>query len=322
MNRIVRRARANPRRRAHLRPGRVGRGAMATLVLFGALASLSCDPGSDEDQTLATTNPTTVIDEGCYSCCEDAGEPVVYRLTELRIPTQDDVDDGGDLGHNLDGQGTLCDTPDFTGGVDNALVDVAATLTTLEEPVDLNHELARALACDGDGCAPLAIEVSVAIGTWCAEVEWRDGLSGDVIGRAATYRLDSGGIRGATAQLDISVPISAGPRCQSGDACDPGGAACADGSPCEERFVQLALTLSSVIVTADVSGEGIRSLVIGGVASQSDLEEWLREGAAPLWSAETTEMVQGIFWGFYDVQLDRTACNGLSVGFTGAADPL
>ena len=270
-------------------------------LAIGAVSIVGC--GDDDDDTTPTT-PTTVTtapDLGpTVDSCDDAGTPVVYRLNMLRIPDQDDIDNGNDLGHNVDGLGTVCDTPDYIGGVDNSLLDLAATLPSLGggTGLDLNTEIAAALNCtDTTMCTPLLLDVSVASGTGCVAIDILDGEDGtNLAGQTFYGTLEGGSASGRVDEFALSIPFEAD-----------------DGST-----INIALTVSNVILTADLTATSIDNIVLGGVLDQTSFEATLRTIVPEISQDISVDEVLGILGGLYDVQTTGTACDGLSVGLTGS----
>ena len=279
------------------------------LGLASAYLAVGCDPGAGGDNA---TRDAQVRNRTC-----DDLEPTRYRVTGLRIPTQENVTNGEPLGHDVDGLGAVCDTPDYPGDVDNAFVDVAASLPFVADGAgpDLNAELASALACSGEGCTPLVLDVRV--GAACDSVELLDGDGRELAAAAPNSDASGERIVARWDQVMLPLALSDRPRCDDGVVCEL-GASCADGSRCVRRLVDVEL--SSVTLSANVSPAGLTEIVIGGVLPHSTFMTVIREALPMEVTGVDPDDVFDLVLLRYDVRTgDGSSCDGLSVGLTGSA---
>ena len=235
-----------------------------------------------------------------HSDCDGTETPERYRVTMLRIPTSADVDIGNPLGHNVDGVGTVCFTPDYIGDVDNSFLDLAATLPLLGAGagLDLNAELAAAVACvaPSSTCSPLWLELQVINEGDCTQLTILDATDATVLLGPVPLAIDDSGNFAATSpRLDLFIPVDSG-----------------------AGFVDVSLTLSGAIVTGNVSGGALSDVVIGGYLEQTSFEATISV-IVPLISDQiSVDEVLGILGGLYDVQSSGTQCDALSVGLVGS----
>ena len=288
-----------------------------TLVPLLALAP-GCKGASEVPP--ATTDMSTCDPTLCDENCE-VGPSSRYRVDRLGIPTQDDIDSGDDLGHDVDGVNTVCEAPDYIGGVDNALIDITFPNCGAAgcSRIDFNYELARAMSCQGNDCAPFGIDIEVAQGNGCAVVRVLDGISGASLGRTLRGPLDGANFIVKGEYLAPSYPHLDTPRCADGTECEVDGAACADASTCRARVVSLDLSFTHVIVSGELTDGGIDDLIVAGVlpreAVERSLSAFLTEIGCESDVAEILEVLPSI----YDVQTVGEECDGLSGAWVGSA---
>ena len=112
-------------------------------------ASMFAGCGDDSGTTTTSTTTTTQVITEDFGVCTPTGDPILYRLNALNIPTPEQAMDGDVVGHNVDRVGDTCGVPDYDGGVDNSLIDLAAALPALApmDPVDLQEEIDNGLNC-------------------------------------------------------------------------------------------------------------------------------------------------------------------------------
>ena len=118
------------------------RGALCALGLLTILSG--CDGGGndlenrDQGMNVVDNGPDIVPIE-----CTPTGEATRFRVTTLHIPTPTEAGNGAVVGHNVDRTGDTCGVPDYAGGVDNSLIDLAAALPALP-----SHSQAPTLCSD------------------------------------------------------------------------------------------------------------------------------------------------------------------------------
>ena len=227
-------------------------------LAFGLTLSASLFAGCGDDSGSTTTSTTTSTTQPIQDVgmCGDAGAAVLYRINELSIPTPEQAMAGAVVGHNIDGAGTDCSVPDYSGGVDNSLIDLAAALPMLapDDPIDLQAEIDNALNCavDATDCTRLDLIVSVKTGTGCVIVEVLDGTGTDAETLAGPFvgSLNSSGeMRGQVAALSLAIPYSTG-----------------------TSTVDINLEVTNVIITGTNSSASIENIVIGGALVKDDFE--------------------------------------------------
>ncbi|MEZ4328897.1 MAG: hypothetical protein R3B40_26965 [Polyangiales bacterium] len=268
---------------------------LSTLALLGAVAG--CGGGSSESVDMGQGRPDLppiVIDV--------EGPPVRYRITELHVPTLEDVWAGVPVGHNVDRRGDACGVPDFPGGVDNALIDLSTALTSFEPPtapVDLQAAIDTALACPPDAepsvCTRLDLIVTVTSGVGLTVVSIED-AEGASLAAPFVGSLDGSGNLHATAmEFTLAIPYQA-----------PDGP------------VTISLRVRDMRLSATVTTGTLTNLVLGGAIHDVDFEAMLMDVLPRLGDQPTFEDVQSLLAGLYDVEVELT-CSALSVGFTGVA---
>jgi hypothetical protein len=223
---------------------------------------------------------------------------VLYRLNTLNIPTPDDAAAGDVVGHNVDNAGDTCGVPDYSGGVDNSLIDLAAALPALapDDPIDLQAEIDNALNCPAASvdCTRMDLIVSVRTGTGCVIMEIEDG-EGENLAGPFVASLDGGGnFRGGVNSLSLTIPYGT----------DTGS-------------VDLDLTISYVIITGTVTANSLTNVVIGGALVQTAFETTIMQLLPLLGGDITFDDIGPILENLYDIQVGGQ-CAALSVGFTGA----
>lgn len=235
--------------------------------------------------------------------CDEFGPTVLYRITDLHIPTLADVNSGVPLGHNVDGADEVCDVPDFPGGVDNSLIDLSSELALFNPPataLDLQAAIDAALDCptNADPADCTRLDLVVRVGTrdvGCARVAIEDGQGTVLAGPFPGSRDDSGSFRGAVSSFDLTIPYQG-----------PSGP------------VDIHLAITAVIMSATLSEDGLTDIVLGGAVVSSGFEATLMELLPLLADDLTFEDIQPILASLYDVQVGGI-CSALSVGFTGSA---
>lgn len=279
-----------------LKPFLCSRSPMATLALLCIVSG--CD---DTGEPLPRDQGSVVIDEGLPSICVPTGSASRYRITTLHIPTRDDATANAVLGHNVDGVGDTCGVPDYDGGVDNSLIDLAAALPALapDDPIDLQAEIDNALSCAADAdpaeCTRLDLIVSVETGAGCVLVNVLDG-DDEVLAGPFTGTLDSNGsVRGRVPVLALAIPYQ-------GD----GGA------------VNINLEVTNVILTTNLGATSLSDIVLGGGLERTAFETTIMDLLPLLGGGITFEDIQPILENLYDVQV-AGSCAALSVGLTGSA---
>ncbi|MBK7153049.1 MAG: hypothetical protein IPL19_24870 [Sandaracinaceae bacterium] len=232
------------------------------------------------------------------SFCADAGTAVLYRLNSLDIPTPDQAAAGDIVGHNVDRAGDTCGVPDYDGGVDNSLIDLAAALPALapDDPMDLQAEIDTALNCPAASvdCTRMDLIVSVRTGTGCVIMEIEDGNGETLAGPFSGTRDGSGNVRGVVSSLNLTIPYGT-----------------------DTGTVDIDLTITNVIITGNVTANSLSNVVIGGALVQTALETTLMEALATIDGNYSFDDVEPILENLYDIQVGGQ-CAALSVGFTGA----
>ncbi len=251
--------------------------------------------------TTSTTNTSTTNTLTDFGMCGDAGEPSLYRMNVLHIPTPSEASAGDTVGHNVDGTGDICGVPDYAGGVDNSLIDLAAALPALapDDPVDLQAEIDAGLACAAGStdCSRIDLIVSVRTGTGCVIVEVEDG-EGETLAGPFTGSLDSNGnMRGNVSALALTIPYST-----------------------EDGPVDINLSVTNVIITGTLTSDGLEDVVIGGALVQSDFETTIMNLLPLLGGDITFEDIGPTLENLYDVQSGGN-CAALSVGLTASGVP-
>ena len=234
--------------------------------------------------------------------CADAGTPILYRLTVLSIPTAEQGAAGATVGHNVDATGTTCGIPDYAGGVDNSLIDLAAALPALnpDDPIVLQAEINAALGCPAGSsdCTRLDLILSVATGTDCVVIEIENGEGANLAGPFVATRDLSGSFRGVVNRLSLAIPY----RTDLGT-------------------VDINFSISSVIITGNVSQSALTNVVIGGALVRSAFETTIMELLPLLEGDIRFEDIAPTLAGLYDVQVN-SQCTALSVGFLASGAPL
>jgi hypothetical protein len=235
--------------------------------------------------------------------CTPTGAATLYRINALSIPTPMQANNGDIVGHNVDGRGDVCGVPDYAGGVDNSLIDLAAALPSLapDDPIDLQAEIDNALACapDATDCTRLDLIVSVATASDCVQISVLDGAGTDATTLAGPFvgSLDgSGNMRGFVPSLALSIPF----------ATDTGS-------------VDISLSVSDVILTGTRSDTALTNVVIGGALIKADFEQTIMDLLPQLGGDITFDDIGPILANLYDVQVAGGACEALSVGLTASA---
>lgn len=255
------------------------------IALVYALALAGCQgSGSSELHVVAA--------EGC----SDSDPAVVYRLTELHVPTRADVAAGAPLGHDLDGVEGACEVPDYEGGVDNSLIDIAAALPVLtpEDPLVLQDLMDQALFCTAadPGCVPQWVGVRVQ--------ECRRGAKVDV------FRVAQGVCEG----LGTAVAADVG----RGGALHAEFATLAlDRAFEDSRGAHELFALVDARLTGTLTADGLTDAVLGGVVP-FDYFEYV----VPYIFPDLVEFeVIGPVFNLSDIAREPGgACDGLSMGFT------
>lgn len=228
--------------------------------------------------------------------CGDSGTDTLYRLTALNIPTPSQASGGATVGHNVDGVGTTCGVPDYAGGVDNSLIDLAAALPSLapDDPIDLQTEIDTALSCSASSqdCTRLDLIVSVRTGTGCAVMEIEDAEGNNLAGPFVTTLDASGNFQGTVASFDLSIPYETG-----------------SGS------VSIDLDLTNVVISGNRSASALTNVVIGGSLLKTAFEAMIMDLLPFLGADISFEDISGILANLYDVQV-AGQCGALSVGLT------
>lgn len=234
--------------------------------------------------------------------CDEFGPTVLYRITDLHVPTLADVNSGVPVGHNVDGADEVCDVPDFPGGVDNSLIDLSSELPLFNPPapsLDLQAVIDAALDCptnaDPAECTRLDLIVRVSTGVFCVRIAIEDGAGTTLAGPFVGSLDDSGNFRGAVSSFDLTIPYHA-----------PSGP------------VDIRLAIAAVIMTATLSENAMTNIVLGGAVVRGSFEAMLMELLPLLADDLTFEDIQPLLADLYDVQASGE-CSALSVGFTATA---
>lgn len=268
---------------------------------IAALALLSLFSGCDDTIEDPRDQGPVVRDDGPAVECTPTGDAVRYRITALHIPTPAEANGGATVGHNVDGAGTTCGVPDYAGGVDNSLIDLAAALPSLapEDPIDLQAEIDNALGCAADAdpseCTRLDLIVSARTGVGCVEVTVLDGDDAVLAGPFNATLAANGDVRGRVPALDLAIPYQA-----------EGGA------------VDINLEVTNVVLTANVGATSLSNIVLGGSLAKTAFEQTIMDLLPLLGGDISFEDISGILSNLYDVQLGGS-CAALSVGLTGTA---
>jgi len=276
------------------------RGALCALGLLTILSG--CDGGGndlenrDQGMNVVDNGPDIVPIE-----CTPTGEATRFRVTTLHIPTPTEAGNGAVVGHNVDRTGDTCGVPDYAGGVDNSLIDLAAALPALapDDPIDLQAEIDNALGCPADAqpseCTRLDLIVSARTGDGCVEVTVLDGDDAVLAGPFNASLSATGAVVGQVASLDLTIPYQA-----------------------ESGAVDIALQVTNVVLTANLDSSALSNIVLGGSLERDAFEQTIRD-LLPLLGGEITfEDIGPILENLYDVQIGGT-CSALSVGLTGSA---
>lgn len=268
-------------------------------------ASVFAGCGDDSGTTTSTTNTSTnttsttqpIVDVGT---CGDAGTAISYRITELNIPTPAQANGGETVGHNIDGAGTTCGVPDYAGGVDNSLIDLAAALPSLapEDPIDLQEEIDNGLNCavGATDCTRIDLIVSVRTGTGCVIVEVEDGEGENLAGPFVGSLNAAGEMRGQVSSLSLAIPYGT-----------------------DTGTVDINLEVTNVIITGTRSDTTLTNVVIGGALVKTAFETTIMDLLPLLGGDISFDDISGILSNLYDVQLGGT-CSALSVGLTATAE--
>lgn len=281
------------------KPFLCSRAPMATLALLCIVSG--CD---DTVEPPPVDQGDVFIDEGLPSICVPTGTTTRYRVTTLHIPTPDEADANAVVGHNVDGVGDTCGVPDYDGGVDNSLIDLAAALPALapSDPIDLQAEIDNALNCaanaDPAECTRLDLIVSVQTGSDCVVVNVLDGDDAVLAGPFSGTLGSNGAVRGRVPALALAIPYQ-------GDA----------GS------VNIDLEVTNVILTANLSATSLSDIVLGGSLERTAFEATIMDLLPLLGGDITFEDIGPILENLYDVQV-AGSCAALSVGLTGSASLL
>jgi hypothetical protein len=196
--------------------------------------------------------------------------------------------------------GDTCGVPDYSGGVDNSLIDLAAALPALapDDPIDLQAEIDNALNCPAASvdCTRMDLIVSVRTGTGCVIMEIEDGERCEPRRPVrGTHWMGGGNFRGGVNSLSLTIPYGT----------DTGS-------------VDLDLTISYVIITGTVTANSLTNVVIGGALVQTAFETTIMQLlAAARRETISFDDIGPILENLYDIQVGGQ-CAALSVGFTGA----
>lgn len=221
--------------------------------------------------------------------CSQPMERTRYLITELRIPTLDDVAAGELLGVDVDGVEDACDSPDYEGSVDNLLIDVAAALPSLTpgDPFYFNAGIEAGLFCDrmDPGCALVRYEVDIERCGDIARIQlWRSytSLGADIVELDVDGRFDA-----RFEQLSLDLPIVF-----------------------QDAHTIQAMNLLRARISGVVSEDALEELAIGGA---NRYEDYL-----PLVYCDPSFCdPAGPPDALFDVMLDplSSSCEGISVGF-------
>jgi hypothetical protein len=230
--------------------------------------------------------------------CSDAGTAVMYRLNSLNIPTPEQAADGEVVGQNVDNANDTCGVPDYLGGVDNSLIDLAAALPALapDDPINLQDEIDNALNCPAASvnCTRMDLIVSVRTGTGCVVMEIENGDGETLAGPFVATRDGSGNVRGGVSSLNLTIPYNTG-----------------------TGTVDIDLAITNVIITGNVTANALTNVVIGGALAQTAFETTIMQLLPLLGGDITFEDIGPILENLYDVQVGGQ-CAALSVGLTSA----
>lgn len=259
-------------------------------------ASMFAGCGDDSGTTTTSTTTTTQVITEDFGVCTPTGDPILYRLNALNIPTPEQAMDGDVVGHNVDRVGDTCGVPDYDGGVDNSLIDLAAALPALApmDPVDLQEEIDNGLNCAvGDTtCTRIDVIVSITTGANCVIVEVEDG-EGETLAGPFNGSLDgSGNMRGVVSSLNLSIPYGT-----------------------DTGTVDIDLAVTNVIITGNRTDTALTNVVIGGALVQTAFETTIMQLLPQLGGDVTFDDIGPILENLYDVQVNG-ACAALSVGLT------
>ena len=255
-----------------------------------------------------TTNQSGDDPSGSDTSCDTpvcvANAPaVVYHLTTLSIPTQTQANNGETIGHNVDFAGDVCGVPDYAGGVDNSLIDLAAALPALapDDPIDLQSAIDAAIACPASGptCTRLELNVRVTPGVGCASVVIEDEQQVPLGGPFVASVDGAGNLRGVTSEFGFTIPYDT-----------------------TSGFVDLRVNLTQVTVTGTTAGGTLSNVVIGGLLAQPDFETFLMDVVQVTGGEVTFDDIAPILANLYDVVVGPS-CSAMSAGFlaAGAATP-
>ena len=278
-----------------LNPFLCSRAPMATLALLCIVSGCdgTVEPSPRDQGNIVIIDPPPI--------CVPTGTTTRYRVTTLHIPTPDEATANAVVGHNVDGVGDTCGVPDYDGGVDNSLIDLAAALPALapDDPIDLQTEIDNALSCAADAdpaeCTRLDLIVSVQTGSGCVVVNVLDG-DDEVLAGPFTGTLGSDGtVRGRVSALALAIPYQ-------GD----GGS------------VNINLEVTNVILTANLDATSLSDIVLGGSLERAAFEATIMDLLQLIGDGIAFEDIQAILENLYDVQIGGT-CSALSVGLTGSA---
>lgn len=233
-----------------------------------------------------------------YACgdeiCGAADPTTVYRVTDLRIPTLEDVDSGAALGHNVDNVGEVCGVVDYAGGVDNQLLALNAGLLGLgaPAPLDLQAALDEALACETPSalCTPLALSFVVQTCDMTTTFRVRDGQGRTLAGPVLVIPDGSGWFRASLPVLPFAIPI----RTSSG-------------------VTPLGLPLENVIVHGRLTRTGLEDVVIGGMLSSEPTLDAFSVLLAGADGGPSLADVEALLVALIDVRV-AGECQALSVG--------
>lgn len=238
------------------------------------------------------TGLTVVQPEGC-----SADDPaVVYRLTELHVPTHADVDAGALVGHDLDGVGEVCGVPDYAGGVDNSLIDLARALPLLapDDPFVLQDAIDAELLCTAADaeCEPRWLGVRVQ--------ECRRGVKVDLFRVAddqctALGTADRAGLSGDGELRAEFVDLALD------EAFDPAS------------DLRAVFRWDSARLTATVTDDGLEDAVLGGVLPSDAFDFAIYSLFPGIPEAAFPAPLEGLF----DIAREPGGvCDGLSMGLT------
>jgi len=260
-------------------------------------ASMFAGCGDDSGGTTTSTTPTTTQTPEDFGMCSDAGTAILYRLDTLHIPTPTEASGGATVGHNVDGVGTACGVPDYAGGVDNSLIDLAAALPSLapDDPIDLQEEIDNGLDCavGATDCTRIDLIVSIRTGTGCVIVEVEDGDGENLAGPFVGSLNAANQMRGQVESLSLAIPYGT----SSG------------------TTVDINLEVTDVIITGTRSDTAITNVVIGGALVKTAFEQTIMDLLPLLGGDISFDDISGILSNLYDVQVGGT-CGALSVGLT------